>query len=164
MGVFRFCWARNFNDLPARAERGRQNMLKYRPWLRGRIGSVENRIHTYLCMAKDGEATTGELARAVYCNPIFDWTRNRMREKGEPIPKLKSWQYARIRLAAPAFADRVGGGRGRKGYRWRLRENQYFSDVRDQKTIKYRQKQRARRSMAAAIRPGLPRWRSSVAT
>jgi len=90
-------------------------------------------------MAKDGEATTGELARAVYADPIFDWQRNRLRDKSEQIPKLRSWQYARIRLAAPTFADRVGGGRGRKGFRWRLR-NEFYSDVRDRKTIEYRQR------------------------
>src|SRR5262245_31202155 len=112
----RLCWRRNFNDLPARAERGRQNMLKHRPWLRGRIGSVENLIHSHLCSTKDGEATTGQLARAVYANPIFDWANNRLREKGEPLPKIKSWMYARIRLAAPTFADRLAAGEGVKAF------------------------------------------------
>jgi hypothetical protein len=108
-------------------------------------------------MAKDGEATTGELARAVYANPVFDWQRNRLRDKGEQIPKLRSWQYARIRLAAPTFADLVPGTPGAKhpgrgGYRWKLR-GEFYSDVRARKTVAYRQKRR-----------GLPRRNFSCKT
>jgi hypothetical protein len=71
-------------------------MRKHQPWLRGKIGYVERLIYGHLIGAKGHEASTGELARAIYQNPIFDWSHGsngRMREKGEPIPKLKSWQY-----------------------------------------------------------------------
>jgi hypothetical protein len=90
-------------------------------------------------MAKDQEATTGELARAVYANPVFDWRNHRIRKEGEQLPKIVSWQYQRIRLAAPTFADKVGGGRGRGGYRWKLR-GEFYPDVRNRKTARDRQK------------------------
>jgi hypothetical protein len=69
---FRLCLGRRFKDLSARAERSRRHAIKHQPWLYGRIGAVENRIHTELCMAKDGEATTGQLVSAIYQNPVFD--------------------------------------------------------------------------------------------
>jgi hypothetical protein len=115
-------------------------MRKHQPWLRGKIGYVERLIYGYLIGAKGHEASTGELARHVYQNPHFDRSRTRLRAKSEPLPPLKSWMYQRIRLSAPTFADRVGGGRGRKGFRWKLRDFGFFSDIRDQKTIAYQQR------------------------
>jgi hypothetical protein len=84
------------------------------------------------------------LVRHVYQNPDFDPSRTRLRDKDEQIPKLRSWQYARIRLAARTFADLVPGTPGakhpgRRGYRWRLR-NEFWSDVRKRKAEQYRKR------------------------
>jgi hypothetical protein len=53
---------------------------------------------------------------------------------GEAPPKLKSWQYDRIRRAVPTFADRIGRSttKGRP-WLWRLRDK-YFHEARKKKT------------------------------
>jgi hypothetical protein len=132
---FRWCWGRTFADIPQRAERCRQMALRYNtyPLRRARFGYVERQIHSALFLSPTKEMSTGELARKIYQDPIFDWAHSRMRDKSEPIPPLKSYHYQRIRLAAPTFADLVGGGRGRRGYRWRLRDESYW-DARRRKT------------------------------
>jgi hypothetical protein len=124
---------RQFQDIPDRSARAKTTIKRVRPRERGRIGQVEDMIHQYLAFADQRELTTGELARLIYAHPL--WDRDRLRDKGEPLPKIKSWQYARIRRAAPTFADRVGGGRSRGGFRWRLRD-EYFYDVRKRKTAR----------------------------
>ena len=66
------------------------------------------------------EYTTGELTRLIYCDPLLHEAFG----KCGPPPKVKHWQYERVRKAASTFADRVGQstGRGRPAI-WRLRPN-----------------------------------------
>jgi hypothetical protein len=78
------------------------------------------------------EFTTGELARLIYTNPLL----HKVFGKGEAPPKLKSWQYDRIKRAAPTFADRVGRSTSKgRPWLWRLRE-ECFWDARRKKTAK----------------------------
>ena len=131
---------RQFQAIPARSARARETALRHRPWERGRIGKIEERIRRETMFAGKLEFTTGELARLVYCNAAFDVDFN-LRKKGDPPPKLKSWQYDRIRRAAWAFADRVGRSNTRGNpYLWRVRD-EFWDDVRRRKRArKYRER------------------------
>jgi hypothetical protein len=124
----------NFRDIPARSARARATALKHRPWESGRIGSIESQVSRILTGGPVGkDYTTGELARAIYADPLWDQDF-RLRKEGEPVPPIKSWMLARIRKAAAAFADPVGRvGRGH-AILWRARLNQYWWDVRRAKT------------------------------
>ena len=114
-------------------QRGR-NLARHRPWGAGRIGKIENRIHTELICARSA-ISTGELVRKIYCHER--WDQNfRLREEGAKPPRPKHWMYERVRLAAATFADRVG--RGRDGVYWRLRTDTYYHTIRAQKRERYR--------------------------
>ena len=135
---------RQFQDGPARSARAEATIQRVRPWERGRIGKVEERISRETMFACKLEFTTGELVRLVYCSPVFDVNFN-LRKKGDPPPKIAHWMYDQIRKAAPTFFDRVGGGRGRGGIVWRLRRNQFFWDAREEKTRRDAERRKAKK-------------------
>jgi len=58
-------------------------------------------------------------------DPLWDQDF-RYRDKDAPLPKLKSWQYQRVRLAAPTFCDCVGRAAARC-------PDQLYFEVRQQK-------------------------------
>ena len=119
---------------PDQSARARETIKRPRPWERGRIGNIEAVISRILTLPDPNRLfTTGELAREVYANPT--WDQNfRLQQKGEKPPKLKSWHYLAIRKAAPTFADCVGRSTARgRPWLWRLRRDEFFSDVRKAK-------------------------------
>ena len=128
---------RQFLDTPDRSARARNTIRRARPWESGRIGNIETQICREMIFSGDRDKlfSTGELARVIYANPVWDQNCN-LREKGEELPKLKSWHYLAIRKAAPTFADCVGrsSARGRP-WLWRLRPGQFFDDARRAKTL-----------------------------
>jgi hypothetical protein len=69
-------------DGAAQSARARETIKQSRPWERGRIGFVETKIHDALFFAPNKELTTGQLARAVYANPTFDWKKRSLTKKG----------------------------------------------------------------------------------
>ena len=135
----RYSLQRQFQDTRVRSARARATILRSRPWEAGRIGNIEKLISQTMTFAeRDKLFTTGELARTIYANPVWDQNCN-LREKGEKLPKLKSWHYLAIRKAAPTFADCVdrSSARGRP-WLWRLRPDQFFDDARRAKTLSRR--------------------------
>jgi hypothetical protein len=124
---------RQFKDTPDRSARARETITRTRAWESGRIGNIEEWVAKTMICHPNKLFTTGELARAIYCHPTFD-QNFRFREKGEKPPKLTSWQYLAIRKAAPTFADCEGRSTARgRPWLWRLRRDEFFSDVRDAK-------------------------------
>ena len=106
---------RDFQDIPSRSTRARATIRRMRPWESGRIGNIETQIFEEMIFGgRDKLFTTGELARVIYANPVWDQNCN-LRKRGEKLPKLKSWHYLAIRKAAPTFADCMGrsSARGR---------------------------------------------------
>jgi hypothetical protein len=117
-------------------QRGR-NLARHKPWEAGRIGRIENRVHTELICAR-GAISTGQLVRKIYCHERYD-QNFRLRNEGAGPPCAKHWMYERVRLAAATFADRVG--KGRDGVYWRLRKDTYYyHTIRAHKRERYRGK------------------------
>ena len=147
---------RQFGDTPARSARAEATIRRVKPWLSGRIGKIEKHISREgACGGRDKLLTTGELARAIYANPTWDQDFN-LRKEGEKPPKLKSWQYDRVRRAAPTFADCVGRSTGPgRPWLWRVRSDQFWWNVRRAKTErdKARRSCRATRARRAGNRP-----------
>ena len=95
----RYSLQRQFQDTPVRSARARATIRRSRPWEAGRIGNIEKLIsQTMIFAERDKLFTTGELARAIYANPVWDQNCN-LRKRGEKLPKLKSWRYLAIRKA-----------------------------------------------------------------
>jgi hypothetical protein len=135
---------RQYRDLPARSARAKATIERTRPWESGRIGKIEKAISWKMLVGRfpawgdKVEFTTGELARLIYADPLL----HKLFGKGDAPPKLKSWQYDRIRRAAPTFADRVGRSTSKgRPWLWRLRD-EYFLEVRRKKTARDAQKRK----------------------
>jgi len=127
---------KQFNDTPEGSARARAAIKDTRPWESGRIGNIEEWVAKTTMYDPDRLFTTGELARAIYCNPAFD-QNFRFRGKDEKPPRLKSWHYLAIRKAAPAFADCMGRSTARgRPWLWRLRRGGafFFVEIREAKT------------------------------
>ena len=106
---------RQFQDTPDRSARARNTIRRSRPWERGRIGNIETQIFREMVFGGNREDrlfTTGELARVIYANPVWDQNCN-LREKGEKLPKLRAgtiWRLGRLlRPLQTVLAGRVPG-------------------------------------------------------
>ena len=92
---------RQYHDLPARSALA--VIERTRPWEFGRIGAIEKQIWQRMTVGRfrawcgKAEFTTGELARLIYADPLL----HKLLRKSDAPPKLKSWQYDRIRRALP---------------------------------------------------------------
>jgi hypothetical protein len=65
---------RQFQDSSARSARAKATIRRSRPWEAGRIGNIETQICREMIFGGDRDKlfTTGELARAIYANPVWD--------------------------------------------------------------------------------------------
>ena len=84
---------------------------------------------------RDKLFSTGELARVIYANPVWDQNCN-LREKGEKLPKLRAgtiWRLGRLLRPLQTVLAR-SSARGRP-WLWRLRPDQFFDDARRAKTL-----------------------------
>ena len=134
---------RHFNDLPARSARSRRLIEKTKPGHAAGSATLRNASAARWPLTP-GVMTTGELARLIYANPEYD-QNFRLREEGEPPPKLTSWSTSRIRIAAPTFADYVGRGSGRgRPMLWRPKPSRFWSEVRRAKAATGGQQRRKR--------------------
>ena len=148
---------RQYHDLPARSAGLRVVIERTRPWKSGRIGAIEKQIWQRMRVGRfpawggKMEFTTGELARLIYADPLL----HKLLRKSDAPPKLKSWQYDRIRRAAPSFADRVGRSTSKgRPWLWRLKEG-YIPDVRQKKTARDALK------LAKIVKAGVERLKES---
>ena len=131
-----FSWRQLSPEQEARQVQRGRDLARHKPWEAGRIGRIENRVHTELICARSA-ISTGELVRKIYCHER--WDQNfRLRDEGARPPAPKHWMYERVRKAAGTFADPVGKGRG--GVYWQLREDTYYHTIRAQKRKRYRGK------------------------
>ena len=76
---------RDFQDIPSRSARARATIKRVRPWESARIGNIETQIFREMVFGGNREDrlfTTGELAQAIYANPVWDQNCN-LREKGK---------------------------------------------------------------------------------
>jgi hypothetical protein len=133
---------RHYHDYDARASRAIATLKRCRPELSGRVGKIERAIARITIMG-DRDWTTAELAREIYAHPT--WDQDFQFRDGKPAPKLKSWMYHRVRLAAPTFCDPVGRSTTKGNpYLWRPRPGVFFSDVRDWKRARDAERRRAK--------------------
>jgi hypothetical protein len=122
---------------PAEQERLRrtgQGLARYRPWARGRIGSLEQRVHGALIHAEVkglSPVTTGWVVREVYLGPY-----GRRARKGMPEPKLEHSMYKEVRRACETYAVPIARGIGRGSpIMWKLKEGdaRYAAVIRKRK-------------------------------
>ena len=71
-------------------QRGR-DLARHKPWEAGRIGRIENRVHTELICAR-GAISTGQLVRKIYCHERYD-QNFRLRDEGAGPPRSRQPRF-----------------------------------------------------------------------
>ena len=66
-----FSWRQLSPEQEARQVQRGRNLARHKPWEAGRIGRIENRVHTELICARSA-ISTGELVRKIYCHERWD--------------------------------------------------------------------------------------------
>jgi hypothetical protein len=128
-------------ELQAQLRRTGQGLARFRGWERGRIGSLERRVHGALIHAehhKLAPVSTGWILRQVYLG------LGGRKAKG-PDPKLEHWMYKEIRRACETYAVRFARGIGRGSpILWKLKEGDatYAAVIRKRKAQAYARRRR----------------------
>jgi hypothetical protein len=118
-------------------------LARFRGWERGRIGSLEHRVHAALILAEHARispVSTGWVVREVYLGPA-----GRKARKGDPEPKLEHWMYEQTRRALETYAVRIGRGNGHGSpILWKLKPDDATSAyiIRKRKAATYARRKR----------------------
>jgi hypothetical protein len=158
------------------SERARKTITKEQLWWRGRIGKLEDKLHSALSAADGIPVTTADLVRWVYYGARWDMHLRRAKEPfpddhyrlptWPPImvypldkwglpdhsqppfkPKIERWMLNNIRRAAPTFGKIVGKGKY-ASVLWVLNpDREYYYEARKAKTKAYAAR-RAKREKA----------------
>jgi hypothetical protein len=95
-------------ELQAQLRRTGQGLARFNPWARGRIGSLERRVHGALILAehdKIGPVSTGWILRQVYLG-----LGGRKTKALGADAKLEHWMYKEVRRACETYAVRFARG------------------------------------------------------
>jgi hypothetical protein len=128
-------------ELQAQLRRTGQGLARYKPWARGRIGSLEHRVHGALIHAehhKLSPVSTGWILRQVYLGI------GGRKAKG-PDSKLEHWMYKEVRRACETYAVRFARGIGRGSpILWRLKPDDatFAHIIRKRKAAAYARRKR----------------------
>jgi hypothetical protein len=148
------------------SERARKTIRREELWWRGRIGRLEDKIHSALSAAGGIPVTTADLVRWVYFGARWDMHQRRAKEpfpdpyyqppQWPPLmvhpldqyglsdydqppykPKIKRWMLNNIRRAAPSVGKIVGKGKY-ASVLWVLNpDRDTYYEIREAKTKAY---------------------------
>jgi hypothetical protein len=162
---FLYGGTRNLTDeqRKTQSELARKIIKREEPWYRGRIGKLEDKIHSALSAANGEPVTTADLVRWCYYGCRWDMYPRRAKEpfpdeayrlptypplmaypldewgfpdySQQPFkPKIHRWMLGNIRKAAPTFGKIVSGRRRSVTY-WALNpDREYYYEAREWKT------------------------------